>query len=67
MLLYIISQAVIPAKAGIQFRSTGFRVKLPGMTNKVKGHLMHCTKGKEVRPFQKKFRKVLTRTPLSFE
>jgi len=34
-LLYIISKAVIPAKAGIQFRNTGFRVK-PGMTNKVK-------------------------------
>jgi hypothetical protein len=27
------SEAVIPAKAGIQFRNTGFRVK-PGMTNK---------------------------------
>ena len=35
MLLYIISQTVIPAKAGIQFRNTGFRVK-PGMTNKVR-------------------------------
>ncbi len=30
--------ARIPAKAEIQFRSTGFRVK-PGMTNKVKGYL----------------------------
>ena len=38
-LLYIISKAVIPAKAGIQFRNTGFRVK-PGMTNKVKILLM---------------------------
>jgi hypothetical protein len=27
------SAAVIPAKAGIQLRKTGFRVK-PGMTNK---------------------------------
>ena len=34
-LLYVISQAVIPAKAGIQLRNTGFRVK-PGMTSKVK-------------------------------
>ena len=32
-LLYISSEAVIPAKAGIQFRNTGFRVK-PGMTKK---------------------------------
>jgi hypothetical protein len=32
-LLYINSVAVIPAKAGIQLRNTGFRVK-PGMTNK---------------------------------
>ena len=39
-LLYIISQAVIPVKAGIQFRNTGFRVK-PGMTNKAKGLLTH--------------------------
>ena len=41
-LLYIISEAVIPAKAGIQFRNTGFRVK-PGMTNKVKGLLTQYT------------------------
>ena len=40
MLLYIILGAVIPAKAGIQFRNTGFRVK-PGMTKKVKGLLTH--------------------------
>jgi hypothetical protein len=39
-LLYIISEVVIPAKAGIQFKNTGFRVK-PGMTNKVKGLLTH--------------------------
>jgi hypothetical protein len=39
---------VIPAKAGIQFRNTGFpRIKYgaglvkPGMTNKVKGLLTH--------------------------
>ncbi len=31
-LLYISSELVIPAKAGIQPRNTGFRVK-PGMTN----------------------------------
>jgi hypothetical protein len=37
-LLYISSKAVIPAKAGIQLRNTGFRVK-PGMTIKVKGLL----------------------------
>jgi hypothetical protein len=42
-LLYISSEAVIPAKAGIQFKNTGFpRVKhgaglvKPGMTIKVK-------------------------------
>ncbi len=34
-LLYINSEAVIPAKAGIQIRNTGFRVK-PGMTKRVK-------------------------------
>jgi hypothetical protein len=34
-LLYISSEAVIPAKAGIQFKNTGFQVK-PGMTIKVK-------------------------------
>jgi hypothetical protein len=33
--LYTNSEAVIPAKAGIQPRKTGFRVK-PGMTNKEK-------------------------------
>ena len=37
-LLYVRSEAVIPAKAGIQVRNTGFRVK-PGMTIKVKGLL----------------------------
>jgi hypothetical protein len=37
-LLYISSQAVIPAKAGIQIENTGFRVK-PGMTIKAKGLL----------------------------
>jgi hypothetical protein len=34
-LLYINSEAVIPAKAGIQLGKPGFRVK-PGMTIKVK-------------------------------
>jgi hypothetical protein len=34
-LLYINSEVVIPAKAGIQPKNTGFRVK-PGMTNKAK-------------------------------
>ena len=45
-LLYISSQAVIPAKAGIQIGNTGFpRIKYgaglvkPGMTIKVKGLL----------------------------
>jgi hypothetical protein len=33
---YTNSEAVIPAKAGIQLRNTGFRVK-PGMTIKKKG------------------------------
>jgi hypothetical protein len=32
-LLYINSEAVIPEKAGIQIRRTGFQVN-PGMTNK---------------------------------
>jgi hypothetical protein len=32
------SEALIPAKAGIQIENTGFRVK-PGMTIKVKGLL----------------------------
>ena len=41
-LLYINSEAVIPAEAGIQHRNTGFRVR-PGMTNKVKGLLTHYT------------------------
>ena len=35
-LLYTIPRALIPPKAGIQSRNTGFRVK-PGMTNKAKG------------------------------
>ena len=38
--LYIIARAVIPAKAGIQFRNTGFRVK-PGMKSRVKEFLTH--------------------------
>jgi hypothetical protein len=38
--LYINSEVVIPAKAGIQRRNTGFRVK-PGMTNKGKRFLTH--------------------------
>ncbi len=33
--------AVIPAKAGIHFKNTGFRVK-PGMTIKIKVFLTHC-------------------------
>jgi hypothetical protein len=44
-LLYINSQTVIPAKAGIQLRNTGFRVK-PGMTNKRKRFLTHYNKAK---------------------
>ena len=39
-LLYINSGAVIPAKAGIQPKNTGFRVK-PEMTNKAKTFLNH--------------------------
>jgi len=39
-LLYINSEVVIPAKAGIQRRETGFRVK-PGMTVKVKRLMEH--------------------------
>ena len=42
-LLCIISQAVIPAKAGIQIENTGFRIK-SGMTNCVKPFLRHYTK-----------------------
>jgi hypothetical protein len=48
-LLYINSEVVIPAKAGIQFKNNGFpRVKhgagfvKPGMTNNGKGFLSHC-------------------------
>ena len=41
-LLYNDSGAVIPAKAGIQLRNTGFRIK-PGMTDKGKGLLAHYT------------------------
>ena len=41
-LLYINSETVIPAKAGIQFANTGFRAK-PGMTIKVKGLLTQYT------------------------
>jgi hypothetical protein len=41
-LLYVNSEGVIPAKAGIQFINTGFRVK-PGMTSKGKGFTMHHT------------------------
>jgi hypothetical protein len=40
--LYIDSETVIPAKAGIQPRNTGFWVK-PGMTNKGKRFLKHYT------------------------
>ena len=47
-LLYINSEAVIPAKAGIQIEKTGFpRIKYgaglvkPGMTNKGKRLLIH--------------------------
>ncbi len=42
-LLYTHSEAVIPAKAGIQPSKTGFRVK-PGMTIKVKGLSTHYTR-----------------------
>ena len=42
-LLYTNSGAVILAKAGIQLRNTGFRVK-PGMTKKGKGLLTHDTR-----------------------
>jgi len=41
-LLYIGSDAVILAKAGIQFRNTGFRVK-PGMTIRAKRLLTQYT------------------------
>jgi hypothetical protein len=39
-LLYINSEAVIPAKPGIHLGKTGFLVK-PGMTINVKGLLTH--------------------------
>ncbi len=42
-LLYINFEGVIPAKAGIQLKKTGFRVK-PGMTIKVKGLSTHYTR-----------------------
>jgi hypothetical protein len=44
-LLYITSEVVIPAKAGIQLRKTGFRVK-PGMTNEEKEFMTHHSTGK---------------------
>jgi hypothetical protein len=50
-LLYIYSEVVIPAKAGIQLRKTGFpRIKYgaglvkPGMTNKEKEFMTHYNK-----------------------
>jgi hypothetical protein len=50
-LLHVNSLAVIPAKAGIQLRITGFpRIKYgaglvkPGMTNKGKISLIHCNR-----------------------
>ena len=46
-LLYMSSEAVIPAKAGIQFKNTGFRVK-PGMTIKVKELLTQYTNNPSV-------------------
>ena len=46
-LLYINSKAVIPAKAGIQLKNTGFRVK-PGMTNKGKRLVTHYTWGLQI-------------------
>jgi|GEM_PF-6402343 len=48
-LLYIDFRTVIPAKAGIQFKNSGFRVR-PGMTNKVKGFLTHRTIEKILAP-----------------
>ncbi|OGP92434.1 MAG: hypothetical protein A2156_13950 [Deltaproteobacteria bacterium RBG_16_48_10] len=42
ILLYTYSEAVIPAKAGIHWRETGFRVK-PGMTNRRKKLMNHYT------------------------
>jgi hypothetical protein len=54
-LLYINSETVIPAKAGIQLTNTGFpRIKYgaglvkPGMTIKVKGLLTQYTKKKRI-------------------
>jgi len=41
-LFYINFEGVIPAKAGIQVRNTGFRVK-PGITIKGKGFMTHYT------------------------
>jgi hypothetical protein len=41
-LLYTNFQGVIPAKAGIQIRNTGFRIK-SGMTIKGKGFMTHYT------------------------
>ena len=46
-LLYMSSEAVIPAKAGIQFKNTGFRVK-PGMTIKGKELLTQFTSNPSV-------------------
>jgi hypothetical protein len=56
-LLHITSEAVIPEKAGIHFRNTGFpRIKYgaglvkPGMTNKGKGFLTHHTRFENLSP-----------------
>ncbi len=42
ILRYTYSEVVIPAKAGMQLKNTGFRVK-PGMTDKGKGFTTHYT------------------------
>jgi hypothetical protein len=60
-LLYINSEAVIPAKAGIQPRNIGFRVK-PGMTNKGKRFLNHCTTVRNVNARLHFFREMLPAT-----
>ena len=45
--LYTDFRTVIPAKAGIQFKNSGFRVE-PGMTNKVKGFLIYHTRTRTI-------------------
>ena len=71
-LLYISSEAVIPAKAGIQLRNTGFpRIKYgaglvkPGMTIKVKGLLTQYTRIQGFKQMMKSWESTLKKKHLN--